>query len=40
MMRMDPELCFLSRCGPPDAADLQEELKYSRNPDDDDDDDR
>ena len=27
MMRLDPDLCFLSICGPPDSADIQEELK-------------
>jgi chromodomain-helicase-DNA-binding protein 7 len=25
MMRLDPELCFLSRCGPPDSSELEEE---------------
>ena len=29
MMRLDPSLCFLNRCGPPDQADIQEELKHS-----------
>ena len=30
MMRLDPDLCFLSRCGPPDSSELQEELKASK----------
>nr|XP_040572938.1 uncharacterized protein LOC121121997 isoform X2 [Lepeophtheirus salmonis] len=36
MMRLDPDLSFLSRCGPPDSADIQEELKaaHSVEPDD------
>ncbi len=29
MMRLDPDLCFLSRCGPPDSSEIQEELKHS-----------
>lgn len=46
MMRLDPDLCFLKRCGPPDTSEIQEELRQ-RNLDldensklDDDDDDR
>ncbi|QQP37777.1 Uncharacterized protein FKW44_018168, partial [Caligus rogercresseyi] len=36
MMRLDPDLSFLNRCGPPDSADIQEELKaaHSVEPDD------
>lgn len=30
MMRLDPDLCFLNKCGPPDSADIQEELKKSQ----------
>ena len=26
-MRLDPNLSFLSRCGPPNGNDIQEELK-------------
>ena len=33
MMRLDPDLCYLTRCGPPDTADIQEELKATQNPD-------
>ena len=33
MMRLDPDLCFLSRCGPPNSEDLQEELKKDIEPD-------
>jgi hypothetical protein len=33
MMRLDPHLCFLSRCGPPDSAAIQEELKEAQNAD-------
>lgn len=29
MMRLDPDLCFLDRCGPPDSNDIQEELKMA-----------
>ena len=33
-MRLDPDLCFLAKCGPPDSAEVQEELKHSRSADD------
>lgn len=34
MMRLDPNLCFLTKCGPPDSEEMQENLKDSQNPDD------
>ncbi|GFR06003.1 chromodomain-helicase-DNA-binding protein 7 [Trichonephila clavata] len=34
IMRQDPTLCFLSRCGPPDGAALLAELNNVNNPDD------
>ena len=34
MMRLDPDLCFLARCGPPDSSDIQEELKARDDNDD------
>jgi hypothetical protein len=45
-MRLDPGLCFLARCGPPDSNEIQEELKkitgayFDENSKMDDDDDR
>ncbi len=38
-MRLDPDLCFMSRCGPPDASEM-EEVKNYRNADPEDDEDR
>lgn len=32
-MRLDPDLCFLTRCGPPDSSDIEGELKSVINPD-------
>ncbi len=29
-MRADPKLCFLSRCGPPDATDYSEDGKHEK----------
>ena len=41
MMRLDPDLCFLTRCGPPDSSEIEGELKSVINPDPmDDDEDR
>ena len=41
MMRLDPDLCFLARCGPPDSSEIEGELKSVINPDPmDDDEDR
>ena len=40
-MRLDPDLCFLARCGPPDSSEIEGELKSVINPDPmDDDEDR
>merc|ERR550534_124427 len=35
MMRLDPGLCFLARCGPPDNAAVQAELEGTKPPLDD-----